>query len=322
MNHAVRIHETGGPEVLRFEESPVGEPATGEALVRHTAVGLNFIDTYHRTGLYPLPLPAVLGSEAAGVVEAIGPGVTEVAVGDRVAYCGGPGAYAERRLIPSSRLVRLPDAISDDQGAALMLKGLTAWYLLFRTRPVQSGESIVVHSAAGGVGLLLCQWASALGARVIGVVSSDDKADMARANGAAEVLIYGRDPLADRVRALSGGGVPVVYDAVGKDTFDASLDCLRPLGLMVSYGNASGPVGPVNLLELSRRGSLFLTRPSLVHYIAARADLVAGADALFGAVAAGALRVVIGQRYPLAEVAQAHRDLEARKTVGSTVLVP
>jgi NADPH:quinone reductase len=322
---AIRIHETGGAERLRWEEIEIAPPGSGEALVRHTAVGVNYIDVYHRTGLYPVPgLPAVLGVEAAGVVEAIGPGVTTVETGERVAYGGGPlGAYAERARVPAERLVRLPASISDEQAAAMMLKGLTAQYLLRRTHRVQRGDTILFHAAAGGVGLIACQWAKHLGATVIGTVGSDAKAPLARANGCDHVIVYTREHFPERVRALTGGaGVTVVYDSVGQATFDDSLDCLAPLGLMVSFGNASGPVPPVNPAILAMKGSLFLTRPTLVTYTAKREDLLAAAEELFGVVASGAVRVTINHRYPLAEAAAAHRALEQRGTTGSIVLIP
>ncbi|HYV56272.1 MAG TPA: quinone oxidoreductase [Candidatus Nitrosopolaris sp.] len=322
---AIRIHETGGAEKLRWEEIEIAPPAPGEALVRHTAVGVNYIDVYHRTGLYPVPgPPAVLGVEAAGVVEAIGPGVTSVKTGERVAYAGGPlGAYAEQARVPAERLVRLPASISDEQAAAMMLKGLTAHYLLRRTYRVQRGDTILFHAAAGGVGLIACQWARHLGATVIGTVGSEVKVPLARANGCEHVIVYTRENFPERVRELTGGaGVPVVYDSVGQATFEGSLDCLAPLGLMVSFGNASGPVPPVNLALLAMKGSLFLTRPSLATYAARREDLVAAAEELFGVVASGAVRVTINHRYPLAEAAAAHRALEQRGTTGSIVLVP
>jgi NADPH2:quinone reductase len=321
---AVRIHETGGPEVLRFEQVELAAPGPGEARVRHHAVGVNFIDTYHRSGLYPLPLPAVLGTEAAGVVEAVGEGVAEVAVGQRVAYAGTiTGAYTEARNIAAARLVPLPGGVSCEQAAAMLLKGMTAEYLLRRTYPVRAGETILIHAAAGGVGLIACQWAHALGARVIGVVGSEAKAGLARAHGCDEVLVAPGAELAARVRALTGGrGVPVVYDSVGRDTFEASLDCLAPRGLMVSFGNASGPVPPVSPLALGARGSLYLTRPSLGAYTADRTELLASAAALFEAVLAGAVTVEITGRHPLAGAAQAHRDLEGRRTTGSLVLLP
>jgi NADPH2:quinone reductase len=321
---AVRIHATGGQEELRFEEIELAAPAAGEALVRHHAIGVNFIDTYHRSGLYPLPLPAVLGTEAAGVVEAVGKGVTEVAVGQRVAYAGTiTGAYAEARCLPATRLVPLPDDVSCEQAAAMMLKGMTAEYLLRRTHRVANGETIVFHAAAGGVGLIACQWARALGARVIGVVGSAAKAELARAHGCAEVVVLPGQDLAGRVRELTGGrGVPVVYDSVGRDTFEASLDCLARRGLMVSFGNASGPVPPVSPLALATRGSLYLTRPSLAAYTADRDELLASAAALFAVVRTGAVRVTLSRRYPLPEAGQAHRDLEGRRTTGSLVLLP
>ena len=324
MSTAIRFHEHGGPEVLRVEEQAPGKPERGEAQVRHTAIGLNYIDVYDRTGLYPAELPSGLGREAAGVVTALGRGVRGFKMGDRVAYVHArPGAYCEVRNIPAERLVKVPRGISDEQAAALMLKGLTAYYLLRRTYRVARGDTLLVHAAAGGVGLLLCQWARSLGAKVIGVVGSDAKAELARRHGCKHVLILGRDELVAEVRKLTKGeGVAVVYDSVGKDTFMDSLDCLRPLGMMVTYGNASGPPPAVSPLELSKRGSLFLTRPTLFNYIATRPALDAAARELFAAVKSRAVRVRIGQRYPLAEAAQAHRDLEARRTTGSTVLIP
>jgi NADPH:quinone reductase len=324
MARAIRFHEHGGPEVLRVEDLDAGPPAPGEAQLRHTAIGLNYIDVYDRTGLYPAELPSGLGREAAGVITALGRKVRGFKVGDRVAYVHPrPGAYCEVRNIPAGRLVKVPRGISDEQAAALMLKGLTAWYLLRRTYRVARGDTLLVHAAAGGVGLILCQWAKALGARVIGVVGSDAKAELARRHGCKHVLILGRDELAREVRKLTkGAGVAVVYDSVGKDTFMESLDCLRPLGMMVTYGNASGPPPAVSPLELSKRGSLFLTRPTLFNYIATREALEAAARELFAVVKSRAVRIRIGQRYPLAEAAQAHRDLEARRTTGSTVLIP
>jgi len=324
MSHAIRIHQTGGPEVLSWEEVDVPAPAAGEATVRQHAVGLNFIDTYHRTGLYPLPLPAGIGLEGAGVVEAVGAGVSEVRVGDRVAYAGGPvGAYAEVRNIPAHRLLRLPDAIAFATAAAMMLQGLTAAYLLRRTYRVQAGDTVLIHAAAGGVGLIACQWAKALGATVIGTVGSPAKAELARAHGCDHVINYSTENFTQRVREITGGeGVPVVYDGVGKDTFMGSLDSLRPLGMMVSYGNASGPVPPFDVLLLSQKGSLFVTRPTIVSYTAKRADLEALGAELFDVVASGKVRIEVNQTYPLKEAAQAHRDLEARKTTGSTILLP
>jgi len=324
MSKAIRIHEAGGPEAMRFEECDPGAPAEGEVQLRHTAIGLNYIDVYDRSGLYPMPLPGGLGREAAGVVVAVGRKARGFRKGDRVAYVHTqPGSYSEVRNMPASRLVKLPKAVTDEQAAALMLKGLTAEYLLQRTYRVRKGDWILVHAAVGGVGLILCQWAKALGARVIGVVGSEAKAALARRNGCKHVLVMGQDKLVERVRALTGGqGVAVVYDSVGRDTFMDSLDCLKPRGMMVSYGNASGPPPAISPLELSKRGSLFLTRPSLFAYIADRKELDAAARALFRVVASRKVRLHIGQRYPLAEAAQAHRDLESRKTTGSTVLLP
>ena len=324
MPHAIRIHQTGGPEVLCWEAVDLPAPAPGEATVRHHAVGLNYIDTYHRTGLYPLPLPSGIGLEGAGVVEAVGEGVTEVKVGDRVAYAGGPiGAYAEVRNIPAHRLLILPDSIGFDTGAAMMLQGLTAAYLLRKTYRVQPGDAVLIHAAAGGVGLIACQWAKALGATVIGTVGSPAKAELARAHGCDHVINYATENFTQRVRDITNGeGVAVVYDGVGKDTFTGSLDSLRPMGMMVSYGNASGPVPPVDLIQLSQKGSLFITRPTLMTYTARRADLVALGAELFDRVTSGQVRIEVNQRYALRDAAQAHRDLEARKTTGSTILLP
>lgn len=324
MSHQIRFSRTGGPEVLEWCESEPLPPGEGEARVRHHAVGLNYIDVYHRSGLYPVPLPSGLGLEAAGEVEAVGPGVTGLKPGDRVAYAGGPlGAYAEVRNLPADRLVILPDALSYEQGAAMMLQGLTAQYLLRRTYRVQSGDTILIHAAAGGVGLIVCQWAKALGATVIGTVGSDDKAALARAHGCDHAIVYTREKVSERVRALTGGqGVQVVYDSIGRDTFMDSLACLAPLGMMVSFGNASGPVDAFDPGVLARMGSLFLTRPSLFHYAARREQLVAMADELFAVVTSGQVRLSIGQRYALQDVAAAHRALEARRTTGSTILIP
>jgi NADPH2:quinone reductase len=324
MPQAIRVHQYGGPEVMRWEEVPAREPGRGEALVRHTAVGLNFIDVYERTGLYAGTLPTGLGREAAGVVTALGPGARGVQVGQRVAYVSPvAGAYAEEACVPADRLVPVPDVVTDRLAAAALLKGMTAQVLLRRTCRVGKGTVIVVHAAAGGVGSILMQWARELGAQVIAVVGSAAKVDAVRALGCRDVLVLGRDDLPARVRELSGGqGAHVVYDSVGKDTFFASLDCLRPLGLMVTYGNASGPVPPVAPLELSRRGSLFLTRPTLFHYVARRADLLRSARELFEMVGRGRVRIEIGQTYALRDVQQAHRDLQERRTVGSTVLLP
>ncbi len=322
--HVIRLHRYGGPEVLTFEAIDLQPPGPDEIQIRHTAIGLNYIDVYDRTGLYPMPLPGVLGREAAGVVVALGRKVRGFRVGDRVAYVHSTsGAYAELRNVPASRIVKVPPAISDPQAAALMLKGLTAQYLLRRTYRVQRGDRILVHAAAGGVGLILCQWARSLGAHVIGVVGSDAKADLARKNGCRHVLVSGRDPLVASVKRLTREeGVAVVYDSVGKDTFMESLDCLRPLGMMVSYGNASGPPPAVSPLELSKRGSLYLTRPSLFSYVSTREALTSAARELFAVIKSRRVRIRIGQTYPLAEAAEAHRDLEARRTTGSTVLLP
>lgn len=324
MSHAIRFHRTGGPEVLQWEEVGVGEPGPGEVRVRHAAVGLNFIDTYHRSGLYPVPLPSGIGLEGAGTVEALGPGVTHLQVGDRVAYAGGPlGAYSEARLIPADRLIRLPDSLSFETGAAMMLQGLTAAYLLRRTYRVQKGDTVLIHAAAGGVGLIACQWAKALGATVIGTVSTEAKAELARAHGCDHPILYTREDFARRVRDITGGeGVPVVYDGIGKDTFSGSLDSLRPLGTMVSFGNASGPVGLIDPLLLSQKGSLFFTRPTLMHYTARRADLEALATELLGVVTSGQVKIEVHQRFPLQQAAAAHIALEGRQTTGSTVLLP
>ncbi len=325
MTHAVRIHTTGGPGCLQWEEVDLAGPGPGEARVRHQAVGLNFIDVYHRTGLYRLPaLPATLGMEAAGMVVAVGEGVSEVAVGDRVAYAGPPvGAYAEERLIPAHRLVRLPEAIDARQAAATMLKGMTARYLLRSTFRVEPGQTILLHAAAGGVGLIICQWARHLGATVIGTVGSPAKAELAQAHGCSHTILYRDEDFVKRVREITQGeGVHVVYDAVGRDTFLPSLDCLRRRGMLVNFGNASGPAPALNLLLLSQKGSLFVTRPTLMDYTARREDLISAADELFDLVQSGVLRIEVNQSYALADAAQAHRDLEARKTTGSTVLVP
>lgn len=323
MAATIRVRELGGPEQLVLEETDVPPPAAGEVRLRQTAVGVNFIDVYYRTGLYPVALPFVPGHEAAGVVVAVGRGVRGFREGDRVAYLmSAPGAYAAERNVPARWLVPLPAAVGDTEAAGVLLKGLTAWVLLFRTHRVRRGETIVVHAAAGGVGTIMTQWAKYLGARVIAVVGSDAKAEVARQHGAAHAIVLPRDDLAARVRELTAGaGVPVVYDSVGRDTFFASLDCLQPLGLMVSFGNASGPVAPFAPQELARRGSLFLTRPGVFHYLEPRGELARGAKALFAALAGGAIQVRIGQTCPLADAAQAHRDLESRRTTGSTVLV-
>jgi len=324
MPQAIRFYQTGGPEVLRWESVEVPAPAPGEAQVRHHAVGLNYIDTYHRSGLYPVPLPSGIGLEGAGVVHAVGEGVDDLRPGDRVAYAGGPlGAYAQLRNLPADRLVKLPEAITFEQGAAMMLQGLTAQYLLRRTYRVQAGDTILIHAAAGGVGLIVCQWAKVLGATVIGTVGSDEKAALARAHGCDYPIVYTRENFAERVREITGGaGVPVVYDSIGADTFMDSLACLRPLGTMVLFGAASGPVPPFDLGLLAKMGSLFLTRPTLFTYTAQREDLLAMAGELFDMVIAGKVKIEVNQRYPLADAARAHRDLEGRRTTGSTVLLP
>ena len=323
-SRAVRIHRTGGPEEMVIDTVEVGEPGPGQVRIRHHAIGLNFIDVYQRTGLYSNPLPLQLGMEGAGIVEAVGEGVTEFAPGDRVAYAGGPlGAYSEARNIAACELVKLPDALSFEQGAAVMMQGLTAQYLLRRTYRVQPGDTILIHAAAGGVGLIVCQWAKALGATVIGTVSSDEKAELARSHGCDHPIVTSREKVSVRVREITAGeGVPVVYDSIGKDTFMDSLACLRPLGMMVSFGNASGPVPAFEPALLAKMGSLFLTRPTLFHYTARRADLLAMADELFAMVAAGQVRISVNQRYPLKDAALAHAALEARRTTGSTVLIP
>lgn len=323
MPHVIRIHQNGGPEQMRWEEVTVGDPGPGEVRVRNTAIGLNYIDTYHRSGLYPMPLPLTLGSEGAGVVEAVGPKVREFKVGDRVAYAQPIGAYAEVLIRPVARLVKIPAGIKDETAAAMMLKGMTAWYLCRRTYRVKKGDTIVVQAAAGGVGQILCQWAKHLGATVIGTVGSDEKVALAKKAGCKHVVVMSREKLSERVKTITKGrGVPVVYDGVGKDTFVESLDCLSPLGLMASFGNASGAVAPVNIGILAQKGSLFLTRPTLVNYTGTREDLLAAARELFAVVKKGAVKITINQRYPLREAAQAHRDIEARKTTGSTVLLP
>lgn len=325
MSKAIRLHETGGPEVLQWEEVKTGSPGPGEVHLRQTAIGLNFIDVYHRSGLYPLAnLPAVPGMEAAGVVVSIGEEVTDISPGDRVAYAGlPPGAYAEERLIPAHRLVRLPDTISDQQAAGMMLQGMTVQYLLRSTFRVKKGDVILLHAAAGGVGLIACQWARHLGATVIGTVGSPEKAELAKEHGCQYPLLYREQDWVSRVREITDGeGVAVVYDSVGRDTFLKSLDCLRPLGLMVSFGQSSGPVAPLETGLLAAKGSLFLTRPTLMTYTAKRKDLLASASELFDVVQSGAVKIEVQQTYPLREAAQAHRDLEARKTTGSTVLLP
>jgi len=321
MVHAIRVHQAGGPEVLQWEEVDVGKPATGQVRVRQTAVGLNYIDVYHRTGLYPQPLPFTPGTEAAGEIEAVGEGVTGLTAGDRVAYAGPIGSYAEARLIDADRLVKLPDYVSDELAAAMMLQGMTARMLLRAVYEVKPGDTILVHAAAGGVGLILCQWANALGATVIGTVSTDEKAAMASAHGCHHPIVYTRQDFVTEVdRITNGAKLPVIYDSVGKDTFLKSLDCLRARGLMVSYGNASGPPDPIAPALLAQKGSLFLTRPTLFSYIATREELEQSASELFDMVRSGKVKIEIGQRFALRDAAEAHRQLEARKTTGSTVL--
>ncbi|WP_175885983.1 quinone oxidoreductase [Burkholderia sp. BCC0044] len=324
MPKAIRYDQPGGPDVMKWVDVEVGAPKAGEVRIRQHAVGLNYIDVYFRTGLYPQQLPGGLGMEAAGEVTAVGDGVTAFKAGDRVAYVGQPpGAYAQERVMPAERLVKLPDGISYDDAASVMLQGLTAHYLLRRTYPVKTGDTILIHAAAGGVGLLVCQWAKALGATVIGTVGSDEKAELAKAHGCDHPIVYTRENFTQRVKEITNGaGVPVVYDSIGKDTYIGSLDSLAPLGYFVSFGNASGPLPPIDSKEFSSRGSLFFTRPTLFSYIAKRADLEAAAAELFDVILSGKVKTSINQRYPLAEVGRAHADLEARKTTGSTILVP
>lgn len=321
--HAIRFAETGGPDVLRYVETPDPSPAAGQVLIRHTAIGVNYIDTYHRNGLYPVTLPSGLGGEAAGVVERLGEGVSDLRVGDRVAFVGALIGYAERSVMPADRVVKLPDNVSDETAAASLLKGMTACILLKAVRPLQAGETIVWHAAAGGVGQIATQWAAHLGARVIGVVGSDEKAALAKTNGCAETIISGREDIAARVRALTRGeGVPVVYDSVGKETFEASLNSLAPTGMLVLFGNASGPAPAIDPLVLSQKGSLFLTRPTLFTYTRTPALLRKTAADLFATLGDGAVKVAPPRRYRLADAADAHRDLESRKTTGSLVLIP
>ena len=324
MTKAIRFHKTGGPEVLQLDDVEVGEPGQGQVRLRHTAIGVNFLDTYQRSGLYPMQLPSGTGNEGAGVVEAVGPGVTSLKAGDRVAYTGGtPGAYAEARLYPADRLVKVPEGLSDELAASIMLKGMTTWYLIHRTYKVQPGDTVLFHAAAGGVGQIAVQWLKHLGATVIGTVGSDAKAKIVKALGADHVINYSTENFTARVKEITGGkGVPVVYDSVGKSTWEGSLDSLRPHGMMVSFGNASGAVPPFAIGTLAGKGSLFLTRPTLNTYIAARADLEAAAASLFDVVKSGKVKIDISARYKLADAAQAHRDLEARKTTGSVILVP
>ncbi len=320
---AIVVDQYGGPEVLDYRDHEIAEPGSGEIRVRHHAIGVNFIDTYHRTGLYPNPLPLVPGSEGAGEVVSVGAGVTGFKPGDRIAYQGTIGSYCQERIMPAAKAVLLPDSIDYETAAAIMLKGLTAYYLLFLTWPVRAGETILFQAAAGGMGLIACQWAKSIGARVIGTAGNPDKVALARANGCDDVINYSEEDFAERVREITGGkGVDVVYDGVGQATFEKSLDCLRPMGLMVSYGNATGPVSVPDLGILARKGSLFVTRPIGAHYFAERSALLAGAKALFSAVESGAVKPHIGQKFALSEAADAHRALEGRKTVGSTILLP
>ena len=323
MTHAVRIHENGGTEVLRWEEVEVPDPGPGEAVVRQTVTGLNFIDVYFRTGLYKVPaFPAVIGNEGAGVVESTGAGVADVSVGDRVVYCMSLGSYTQRRVVAAKRLVRIPDGITDEQAAAVMLKGCTVQYLIRRTYPVKEGETVLFHAAAGGCGLIACQWLKHLGVTVIGTVGSSEKAELAKAHGCDYPIVYADEDVAGRVREITdGAGVPVVYDSVGKDTFEASLACLQPRGLMVSFGNASGAVEPFSPALLAAKGSLFLTRPTLATYTATREELESTSGEVFDVVGSGAVKVEVNQTYALSDAASAHRDLEARKTTGSTVLL-
>jgi NADPH2:quinone reductase len=324
MTHAIRIHQTGGPEVLKWEEIDIGKPGPGQVRLRQTACGLNFIDVYLRTGVYPVAeLPAVLGMEAAGVVEELGDSVTGFAVGDRVAYAMVVGGYAEQRIIDARQLVKIPDVINDKTAATMMLKGLTAHYLLFRTYPVKAGDTILVYAASGGVGLMLCQWAKHLGVTVIGCVGSQEKADLATANGCDHPIFYREENIVERVRKLTDGeGVPVVYDGIGQQTFEASLDCLRPFGTMVTYGNITGKVQPFDLNILAAKGSLYVTRPTLATHVSTRELLLEGANRLIDVISKGIIKNHVNQSYALKNTAQAHRDMEARKTTGSTVLLP
>lgn len=324
MVHAIRIHEYGGPEQLKWDEVQVGEPGPGEIRVKHHAIGLNYIDTYQRTGLYKLAsLPAVLGMEGAGEVQAVGTGVTDLSVGDRVAYANPMGSYSEERLMPANRAVPLPDSISYDQAAAMMLQGMTVRYLLRQTFIVGPETTLLFHAAAGGVGLIACQWAKHLGATVIGTAGSDEKCELAKAHGATHCINYRTEDFVERVKELTGGkGCDVVYDSIGQDTYPKSLDCLKPLGLFVTFGNASGPIKNFDVGMLAAKGSLYVTRPTLATYTASREDLLANAKDLFDVVSSGAVKIEVNQTYPLKEVAQAHRDLEARKTTGSTIIKP
>jgi NADPH2:quinone reductase len=323
MAKAVRYHKQGGPEVLQLDDVQVGDPGQGQVRIRHTAIGVNFVDTYQRSGLYPMQMPAIAGNEGAGVVEAVGAGVTDLKAGDRVCYTGIPGSYCEQRIVAADRMVKLPQGISEEQAASMLLKGLTVHYLIFSTYKVQKGDTVLWHAAAGGVGLIACQWLKALGVTTIGTAGSPEKLALAKAHGADHLINYSTEKFVDKVKEITGGkGVPVVYDSVGKTTWEGSLDCLRPRGLMVSFGNASGPVAPVNLGILSTKGSLYVTRPTLATHIASRADLVERSNALFDIVSSGKVKIETTAKYKLADAAQAHRDLEGRKTTGSVVLIP
>jgi NADPH2:quinone reductase len=323
MTKAVRFHKTGGPEVLQLDDVQVAAPGQGQVRVRHTAIGVNFVDTYQRSGLYPMQLPQVAGNEGAGVVEQVGAGVTTLKSGDRVTYTGQVGSYCGERLLPADRLLKLPDGISDEQAASMLLKGMTVQYLIHRTYPVKAGDTVLWHAAAGGVGLIACQWLKALGVTVIGTVGSPEKAKLAKAHGADHVIDYSKEDFVARVKEITGGkGVPVVYDSVGKSTWEGSLNCLRPLGMWVTFGNASGPVPPLNTLILSQKGSLYCTRPTLATYTASRADLEMTSKSLFDIVKSGKVKIEVSGRYKLADAAQAHRDLEGRKTTGSVILLP
>ena len=323
MTKAIRYHKQGGPEVLQLDDIQVGDPGPGQVRIRHTAIGVNFVDTYQRSGLYPMQLPQVAGNEGAGVVEAVGPGVKDLKKGDRICYTGLSGSYCEARVVPADRMVKLPKGISEEQAASMLLKGLTVHYLITTTYPLKKGETVLWHAAAGGVGLIACQWLKARGVTTIATVGSDEKAKLAKAHGAHHVINYSKENFVERVKAITGGkGVPVVYDGVGKATWEGSLDCLRPRGLIVSFGNASGPVAPVNLGILAAKGSIYVTRPTLGTHIASRADLVARSKALFAVVTAKKVKIETTGRYKLADAQQAHRDLEGRHTTGSVVLIP
>ncbi|HVP08980.1 MAG TPA: quinone oxidoreductase [Burkholderiales bacterium] len=323
MTKAVRYHKQGGPEVLQYDDVQVGDPGPGQVRIRHTAIGVNFVDTYQRSGLYPMQLPQVAGNEGAGVIEAVGAGVADLKSGDRVCYTGLPGSYCETRLVPADRMVKLPQGISEEQAASMLLKGLTVHYLIFTTYPVKKGETVLWHAAAGGVGLIACQWLKALGVTTIATAGSAEKLALAKAHGADHLINYSTENFVEKVKAITGGkGVPVVYDSVGKTTWEGSLDCLRPRGLIVSFGNASGPVPPVNLGILSTKGSLYVTRPTLATHIASRADLVERSNALFEIVKSGKVKIETTKKYKLADAAQSHRDLESRKTTGSVILTP